>query len=90
LPVAATINCDGIVQLLASPNTLGREATISRKKKIGKKKFSVPPTQTATIKVKLKGKAKKALLKKGKLKVKAKVSNTSNGAQKTFKLKLKK
>jgi hypothetical protein len=90
LPVAATINCDGIVQLLANPNTLGREATISRKKKIGKKKFSVAPTQTATIRVKLKGKAKKALLKKGKLKVKAKVSNTSNGAQKTFKLKLKK
>lgn len=90
LPVAATINCNGTVQLLASPNALGREATISRKKKIGKKKFSVAPTQTATIKVKLKSKAKKALLKKGKLKVKAKVRNSTNGAQKTFKLKLKK
>lgn len=90
LPLAATINCDGTVQLLAGANALGRQATISRKKKIGQKKYSVAPTQTAKIKVKLKGKAKKALLKKGKLKVKAKVRNSGNGAHKTFKLKLKK
>jgi hypothetical protein len=69
---------------------LGREATISRTKTLGKKKFSVAAAQTATVKVKLKGLAKRALLAKGKLKVKAKVRNTSNGAQKTFKLKLKK
>jgi hypothetical protein len=90
LPASATIDCAGTVQLLAGANSLKREATISRKAKVGKKKFSVAPTQTAKVKVRLSHKAKKALLKKGKLKVKAKVRNTTNGAQKTFKLKLKK
>jgi hypothetical protein len=90
LPPQATINCDGVIQLLAGSNALQRAAVISKKKKVGKKKYSVPPGQTLKVKVKLKKKAKKALLKKGQLKVKAKVRNTSNGAQKTFKLKLKK
>jgi hypothetical protein len=90
LPAGATIDCAGTLQLLTGANSLKRVATISRKTKIGKKKFTVAPTQTAKVKVKLSAKAKKALLKKGKLKVKAKVRNTSNGAQKTFKLKLKK
>jgi hypothetical protein len=90
LPVAATINCDGSVQLLVGGNALTREAVISKKQKIGKKKYSVPPGQTKKIKVKLKKKAKKALIKKGKLKAKAKVRNSANGAHKTFKLKLKK
>ncbi len=94
LPSSASANCDGTVQLLAGSNALGREAATSRKKAngkktIGKKKFSIAPTQTATIKVKLNGKAKSALLHKGKLKVKAKVRNSSNGVQKTFNLKLK-
>jgi hypothetical protein len=90
LPPQATINCDGVIKLLAGSNALQRAAVISKKKKVGKKKYSVPPGQTLKVKVKLKKKAKKALLKKGQLKVKAKVRNTSNGAQKTFKLKLKK
>jgi hypothetical protein len=88
LPEAATINCKGSVALQAAGNALDR-ATISKLKKVGKKKFSVPPGKTKKIKVKLKKSAKKALLKKGKLKVKAKVRNSSNGARKTFKLKLK-
>ncbi len=89
LPPAATINCAGTVELQVSPNALNREATISKRKKIGKKKYSVAPGQTKKIKVKLSRKAKKALAKKGKLKVKAKVRNSENGARKTFKLKLK-
>jgi hypothetical protein len=89
LPVNATINCDGNITLLVGSNALKRQAVISRKKKIGKKKFSIPPGATAKVKVKLSKKAKKALAKKGKLKAKAKVKNTRNGATKTFKLKLK-
>ncbi len=90
LPAAATIDCQGTVQLQTGANSLKRGATISRKAKIGKKKYSIAPTQTAKVKVKLSRKAKKALQKKGKLKVKAKVRNTSNGTQRTFKLKIKK
>lgn len=89
LPATATINCQGTVQLLAGGHALGRLATISGNKKIGKKKYSVPPGQTKKIKIKLKRTAKKALLRKGKLKVKANVRNSSNGASKTFNLKLK-
>jgi hypothetical protein len=89
LPEAATIPCQGTVQLLVNPNKLGR-ATISKKKKIGKKKYSVLPAKTKNLKVKLSRKAKKTLQKKGSLKVKAKVRNSGNGASKTFKLTLKK
>jgi hypothetical protein len=87
LPVQATINCDGVVSLTVGGNAL--RATISKRKKIGKKAFSVAPGQTAKVKVKLSRKAKKALKKKGKLKSKAKIKNTRNGAAKSFKLKLK-
>ena len=90
LPEAATINCQGTVQLLVGSNKLGRQATISKKKKIGKKKYSVLPAKTKNIKIKLSRKAKKALNKRGSLKVKAKVRNSNNGATKSFKLKLKK
>jgi dienelactone hydrolase len=90
LPIIASDNCDGAVQLGAGANALGRDAAISSTQTIGQKSFSVAAAQTATIKLKLKGKAKKALLRKGKLKVKAKVRNSGNGAHKTFKLKLKK
>jgi hypothetical protein len=89
LPEAATINCAGTVQLLAQSSSLQRVATISKRKKIGKKKYSVKPGQTKTVKVKLSGKAKRAVAKRGKLKVRAKVRNSENGARRTFKLRLK-
>jgi hypothetical protein len=91
LPSGATINCAGTVQFTAPGNALGRLATISKQKKIGKKKYSVPPTQTKKIKVKLSSKAKRVLGKKGKqkLKTKVKVTNKNNGSKKTFKLKVK-
>jgi hypothetical protein len=90
LPVGATINCIGNVSLSASPSSLSR-ATISKRKKIGKKSYSIAPGATKKVKVKLSRKAKKVLSKKGsqKLKTKALVTNKSNGAKKTFKLKIK-
>jgi hypothetical protein len=88
LPAGATINCDGVVSLTVGGNALNR-ATISKRKKIGKKSFSVAPGLTKKVKVKLSRKAKKALKKKGKLKSKAKIKNTRNGVAKSFKLKLK-
>lgn len=90
LPAGATINCEGLIQLLVGSNALGREAAISKKKKVGKKKYSVPPGQTKNVKVKLSKKARRAVSRKGKLKATAKVTNTFNGAKKTFKVKLKK
>ena len=91
LPSGATINCAGTVQFTAAGNALGRVATISKQKKIGKKKYSVKPTLTKKVKVKLSSKAKRVLGKKGKqkLKTKVKVTNKNNGAKKTFKLKVK-
>jgi hypothetical protein len=91
LPDGATINCAGTVQFTAPSGALGRAATISKAKKIGKKKYSVPPAQTKKVKVKLSSKAKRVLGKKGKqkLKTKVKVTNSLNGAKKTFKLKVK-
>ena len=91
LPAGATIDCEGNVSLSAPPNSLKRLATISKQKKIGKKKYSVAPGATKKVKVKLSSKAKRVLGKKGKqkLKTKAKVTNTGNGAKKTFKLKIK-
>ncbi len=89
LPAAATIDCAGTVALTAGANALGRVATISKKVSKKKKKYSINPGQTKNVKVKLTSKAKKAVNRKGKLKVKAKIRNTENGARKTFKLKLK-
>ena len=91
LPTGVTINCAGTVKFTAPANSLKRLATISKRKKIGKKKYSVPPGQTKKIKVRLSHKAKKVLGKKGKqkLKVKVKVKNSNNGAHKNFKLKVK-
>jgi hypothetical protein len=90
LPPAATINCIGTISLTAAGGQLNRVATISKQKKIGKKKkYSIKPGATKKVKVKLTGKAKKAVKRKGKLKAKAKIRNTENGAKRTFKLKLK-
>jgi hypothetical protein len=91
LPTGATINCAGTVQFTAAGNALGRVATISKQKKIGKKKYSVKPGLTKKVKVKLSSKAKRVLDKKGKqkLKTKVKVTNKNNGSKKTFKLKVK-
>ena len=91
LPAGVTINCAGTVQFTAPGNALGRVATISKQKKIGKKKYNVAPGATKKVKVKLSSKAKRVLGKKGKqkLKTKVKVTNKNNGAKKTFKLKIK-
>ena len=89
LPPAATIACAGTVALTAGANALGRVATISKKVSKKKKKYSVNPGQTKNVKVKLTRKAKRAVARKGKLKAKAKIRNTENGARRTFKVKLK-
>ena len=84
LEVGITVNCEGVVELLAS-----KQALAKKPKKIGKKAFSIPPSTSADVKVKLKASAKRALKKKGKLKVKNQLTNSSNGVSQTFKLKLK-
>jgi len=91
LPAGVTINCAGTVQFTVPAGALGRVATISKQKKIGKKKYNVKPGATKKVKVKVSKSAKKVLGKKGKqkLKAKVKVTNKNNGAKKTFKLKVK-
>ena len=96
LPAGATVDCLGTLTLLTSSGNSrvlrgDERAVISKKKKIGKKKYDVKPAKTKKIKVKIKGKAKRFLSQKGKqkLKTKIKITNKANGAKKTFKLKLK-
>ena len=71
----------------ATPSAAWRRSPSRRRS--AKKKYSINPGKTKKVKVKLTRKAKKAVARKGKLKVKAKVRNSENGAKRTFKLKLK-
>ena len=105
LPGGAPIPCSPFILVIANFQTgqLGRAdlATVSKKGKKGgklkltkKKQLKIPPATTKTVKLKLTGKAKKALKKaakagKKKVSAKVKVQNPANGAKDTIKVKLK-
>ena len=84
-----TVNCEGGIDLFGKlPN--GRSMLAAAKaKKLGKGTYSVPPGATEKAKVKLTKKARKAIAAAGKLKATAKVTNASNGATASSKVKLK-
>lgn len=88
LEVGITVNCEGSIGLFGKlPN--GRAVHAAKAKRLGKGNYSVAPGQKGKAKVKLTKKALRALAKSGKLKTTAKVTNASNGATDSFKVKLK-
>jgi hypothetical protein len=106
LPGGSPIPCSPFILVIANFKTgeLGRVsdlATVSKKGKKGgklkltkKKQITIPAATTKTVKLKLTGKAKKALKKaakagKKKVTAKVKVQNPANGANDTIKVKLK-
>ena len=89
LELGITVNCEGSIRLSGKlPN--GRSMLAAAKaKKLGKGTYSVPPGETQKAKVKLTKQARKAIAAAGKLKAKAKVTNATNGATASSKIKLK-
>lgn len=85
LPAAATDPCVGLVAVTA--NLTGSSAASAKKVIVAKGGYSVPPATTATVKLKLSKKGRRLAKKKGKVKAKARITNTINGASQTFKIK---
>lgn len=87
LQLGITVNCDGTLTLTGSLPKNPRE--VLAKKQLGKATYSVPPETSQTVPLKLSGKARKAIKKKGKLKATLTTTNTANGATQTSKVTLK-
>lgn len=89
LQVGITVNCDGTLTLTGALPKNPRQGLRAKKKQLGKATYSVPPGESANVPIKLSGKARKALGKKGKLKATLTTTNSANGATQTSKVKLK-
>ena len=89
LQVGITVNCDGELTLTGVLPKNPRQGLRAKKKLLGSEEYSVPPGDSLTVPIKLSGKARKALGKKGKLKATLTTKNLANGATQTAKVKLK-
>lgn len=92
LQVGITVNCDGIIALKAKLPKFGPNKAAARlkNKSIGSTVYAVAPGTTSNVPVKLNKKGRKALKFANKLKGKATITNTSNGASTSFNFVLKK
>lgn len=86
LPEGANDPCVGNVLVTASAPKGG--ASAAKKVTIAKGSYSVEPAQRGKARIKLTKRGKQLLKRKGKLKSKVRVTNTINGASKTFKVKI--
>lgn len=89
LDLGITVNCEGQIGLSGKLPPARASAAKAKAKTLGKGSYSVPPGQTQAVPVKLTRKARKAISEAGKLKAKAKVTNSSNGATSSSRIKLK-
>jgi hypothetical protein len=86
LPEGASDPCVGNV--LVTANVPSGGAAAAKKVTIAKGSYSVEPASSGKARTKLTKRGKKLLKRKGKLKAKVRVTNSINGAKKTFKAKL--
>jgi len=86
LPPGATDPCIGNASITASIPKGG--ASAAKRGTVAKGSYSIPPATRGTAKLKLTKLGKRLLKKKGKIKGKARITNTVNGASRTFKVKV--
>jgi hypothetical protein len=86
LPAGATEPCVGNVTVVGQAS--GGKASAAKKITLAKGTYSVAPGQTGTATAKTTKAGKRQIKKKGKAKVKIRITNTINGASQTFKAKL--
>jgi hypothetical protein len=89
LPAAATAPCTGSAGITA--NVAGATATIARKVRLTRKRnYSVPPTKTKKVKLRLTRRGRALLRRRGKIRGKLTLRNNVNGVRRSFRVRVKK